>query len=249
MRATTWLMCSVCLGVVASPARAAAQGAEARIRIGVSGGIQTSGDGVSQNFTVTKNVEPATITAQIPHDQAPIFDVGGWVRLAGRVGAGVSFSRLTRTSDASIDASIPHPFYFQQPRTISGTQPGLREEENAVHIDVVALAAATDRIELTVFGGLTVFNAKQDLVTDVSYTESYPYDTATFTGATVSRQSVSKSGYNLGADVTWTFSERVGVGGLFRFSRASADYSVSSSNQVTVDLGGVQAAAGLRLRF
>jgi hypothetical protein len=100
-----------------------------------------------------------------------------------------------------------------------------------------------------VFGGLSVFNAKQDLVTDVTYTESYPYDTATFTGATVSRQSVTKSGYNVGADVSWMFSERVGVGGLVRFSRATADYSVSSTNQVSVDLGGLQAAAGIRFRF
>jgi hypothetical protein len=231
------------------PAIAGAQGSDARVRIGVSGGIQTSGNTVSQNFTVTKNVEPATIAADIPLDQSAIFDVGGWVRLAGRVGAGVSFSRLSRSADATINASIPHPFYFNQPRAISGTQPGLHEEEGAVHIDAVALVAATDTLELTVFGGLSVFNAKQDLVTDVTYTESYPYDTATFTGATVSRQSVSKSGYNVGADVTWMFSERIGVGGLLRFSRATADYSVSSTNQVSVDLGGLQAAGGIRFRF
>jgi hypothetical protein len=231
------------------PAIAGAQGLDSRVRVSVSFGIQTAGDSVSQNFTVTKNVEPAKISADIPLDQAPIFDIGGWVRLAGRVGAGVSFSRLSRSSDATINASIPHPFYFNQPRAISGTQPGLHEEENAVHIDAVALAAATDHLELTVFGGLTVFSAKQDLVADVTYTESYPYDTATFTNATVVRQSASKTGYNLGADVSWMFSERVGVGGLFRFSRATADYSVSSTNQVSVDLGGLQAAGGIRFRF
>jgi hypothetical protein len=246
MRST---MSVVVMAMLASPALAGAQESDARVRIGVSGGIQTSGSAVSQSFTVQKNVEPATIAAQTPLDQAPIFDVGGWVRLAGRFGAGVSFSRVTRTADAAISASIPHPFYYQQPRAISGTQPGLREEENAVHVDAFALAASTDRIELTVFGGVTVFNAKQDLATDVTYSESYPYDTATFTGASVARQSLSKSGYNVGADITWTFSERVGVGGLFRFSRASVNYSVSATNQVGVDLGGAQAAAGIRFRF
>jgi hypothetical protein len=234
MRATTGF---VVLAVL-FPAVAGAQGLDARVRVGVSVGIQTAGDTASQNFTVTKNLEPATISAETPFDQVPMFDAGGWVRLTSRVGAGVAFSRISRSSDAAIQASIPHPFYFQQPRAISGTQPGLHESENAVHIDAVAL-----------FGGLTVFNATQDLVTDVTYTESYPYDTATFTGATMSRQSVSKTGYNLGADVTWMLSDRVGLGGLFRFSRASADYSVSSTNQVTVDLGGVQAAGGIRFRF
>jgi hypothetical protein len=239
----------VVAAMLACPALASAQVSDARVRIGVSGGIQTSGNAVSQSFTVQKNVEAETITAQTPLDQAPLFDVGGWVRLAGRFGAGVSFSRLTRTADAAISASIPHPFYYQQPRAISGTQPGLREDENAVHVDAFGLAASTDRLELTVFGGVTVFNAKQDLVTDVTYSESYPYDTATFTRAIVARQSLSKTGYNAGADVTWTFSERVGVGGLFRFSRASANDSVSSTNQVSVDLGGAQAAAGIRFRF
>jgi hypothetical protein len=246
MRATLWLAVAT---VLASPAVAGAQASDAKVRVGVSFGIQTSGDAVNQNFTVQKNVEAATITAETPLDQAPMFDVGGWVRLTNRIGAGVSFSRITRAGDATINASIPHPFYYQQPRAINGRQPGLHEEENAVHIDAVALAAATDRLELTVFGGLTVFNAKQDLVTDVAYAESYPFDTATFTGATVTRQSVSKSGYNVGADLTWAFSERVGVGGLIRFSGASADYSASTTNQVSVDLGGLQAAAGIRLRF
>jgi hypothetical protein len=247
MRLTT--MCFVVGAVVAIPAVAGAQGSEARVRIGVSGGIQTAGDSVNQTFTVQKNVEPATITSELPLDQAPVFDIGGWVKLAGRIGAGVSFSRITRSGDATVSASIPHPFYFNQPRAISGTQSGLHEEENAVHVDLVGLAAATDRIELTVFGGVTFFSAKQDVVTDVHYSESYPYDTATFTGATVSRQSASKAGYNVGADVTWSFSEHVGVGGLIRFSRATADYTASSTNTVSADLGGLQALGGIRFRF
>jgi hypothetical protein len=237
------------LGVVASPAIAAAQGAEARFRIAASGGIQTSGDAVSQSFRVTTNVEPGTVTAEIPLDQAPFYDVGGWVRLFGRFGAGVSYSRITRTVDATVNASIPHPFYFNQPRTISGTQPGARQEENAVHIDFVALAAATDRLELTVFVGPTVFNTKQDLVTDVSYTESYPFDTATFTSATLTQQSLSKTGVNVGADITWTFTRHIGLGGLIRFSHASATYTASPTNEATVSLGGLQAGGGIRVRF
>jgi opacity protein-like surface antigen len=251
MRATMWLVCLgvVCLAVAASPAIAAAQGSEARIRIAASGGIQTSGNAVSQSFTVTTNLEPGTVTAEIPLDQAPFFDVGGWARLFGRFGAGVSFSRITRTADATVTASIPHPFYFNQPRQISGTQPGAAEEENAVHIDFVALVAATDRLELTVFVGPTVFNSRQDLVTDVSYTESYPFDTATFTSATLTQQSLSKTGVNVGADITWTLTPHVGVGGLFRFSHASATYTAAPNNEATATLGGLQAGAGIRVRF
>jgi hypothetical protein len=239
----------VLLAVAACPAIASAQDVDSRFRIGVSGGIQTKGDTVSQNFTVTKNVEPATIAAQAPLDQAPMFDVGGWVRLFGRVGAGVAFSRISRSADATIDARIPHPFYFQQLRPINGTQGGVDEQETAVHIDLVVLAAATPTLEVSVFVGPTAFSATQDLVTDVSYTESYPFDTAAFSSAALAQQSESKVGFNAGADVTWTFSEHAGVGGLFRFSRAAVTYSAGAGNDVSVDLGGFQAAAGLRIRF
>lgn len=246
MRAAT---CWALVAATATPAIARAQGSDLGVRVGVSVGAQLTSAAVSQDFSVTKNVEPAPVAVEIPLDQAPIFEVGGWVRLAGRLGAGVSFSRISRTAGAAVTAGIPHPFYIQQARAISGTQPGAAEEENALHIDVVAVAAATNRIELTFFGGPTVFNTKQDLVTDVSYADAYPYDTATFSGARLARQSASKVGYHLGADATWSLTEQVGVGGLVRFSRASADYSASSANQVTVDLGGLQAAAGIRFRF
>jgi hypothetical protein len=235
--------------LLAVPTAARAQDADARLRISVDGGLQAAATALSQNFTASKNVEKATVSADIPLDATPFFDIGAWVRLVGRVGAGVAFTSVTRTSDAAIHAAIPHPFFYEQLRTISGTQPGVEGRERAVHVDAVVLAASTPRFELSVFAGATSFSLRQDVVADVSYTQSYPFDTAEFSEATIARASASKVGYNAGADVTWSFSEHIGVGGLLRFSRASVTYAAASGNEATAKVGGLQTGGGVRVRF
>jgi hypothetical protein len=92
-------------------------------------------------------------------------------------------------------------------------------------------------------------NIEQTLVTDVEYSEAYPYDTAEFTGASTRRASRSATGFNAGADVTWMFSRQVGAGGLVQFSRARANVSPGEGRTIAVDAGGVQFAGGLRLFF
>ena len=47
---------------------------------------------------------------------------------------------------------------------------------------------------MTVFGGPTFFTLWQDLVTDVRFTHSYPYDDAEFAGGDTGQQSRSKLG-------------------------------------------------------
>jgi hypothetical protein len=246
MRYALW---TVAIVVTMWPATAGAQIVDARYRIGLSGGVQTSGSGIGETFTMTRNVEAATIGAVAPFDRATLVDVGGWARIAGRLGAGAAFSRISRRSNAAIDGKIPHPFYYDQQRSITGTQPGVDEHEDALHVDVVVLAAVSPAFELAVFAGPTWFHTSQDLVTNVSYTESYPFDTATFSSATLVRATSSKAGVNAGADLTWFFSEHVGVGGLVRFSRATTAYSAGEDRSATARIGGTQAAVGLRVSF
>ena len=94
-------------------------------------------------------------------------------------------------------ARIPHPFFFDQDRQISGAQGDLRREETAVHLQVIWVASVKEALDLQVFGGPTFFDVKQDLVTDVLFTQVYPYDTATFTGLTTGNQSESTIGFNV----------------------------------------------------
>jgi len=239
----------VVAGVVFWPTLADAQFVDDRYRVSISGGLQGAGSGITQTLTITKNVENTTLTAVAPFDRAVVIDGGGWGRIRGRFGARVAFSRMSRTADARVSGTIPHPFYYEHGRAISGTQPGADERESALHVDLAVLAAATPTLELTVFAGPTWFWTSQDLVTNVSYSESYPYDTATYSSAALVSQSATKAGVNAGADITWFMSEHLGVGGLIRFSRATVTYSAGTDNSASARVGGMQATAGLRVSF
>ena len=106
-----------------------------------------------------------------------------------------------------------------------------------------------DRFDLALFGGPTFVAVTQDLLRDVEFTQSFPFDTATFTGAATREQSKSGIGFNVGVDLAFYFSGHVGVGWLARFSRATIDLASEDGGTVKVDAGGVHVAGGLRMRF
>jgi hypothetical protein len=93
------------------------------------------------------------------------------------------------------------------------------------------------------------FNVKQDAVTDFTYTESYPYDQATFTNTTTSVEKASKIGFNGGADIAFFFKRQIGVGFTALVSKATVPIKSAGSGNADVKVGGVQAGGGVRLRF
>ena len=86
-------------------------------------------------------------------------------------------------------------------------------------------------------------------MTEVTITETFPYDTATFASAQKSREKGSATAFNVGADVMWMLNRTLGVGGLVRFSRASVDLDAPGNRTISVDAGGVYAGGGIRLLF
>ena len=87
-------------------------------------------------------------------------------------------------------------------------------------------------------------------MTDITFTEVYPYDAATFASAPAQRVNGTATGFNVGADVGKRFARHAGIGGGVRFSRATISLAVpNSTTTVSVKAGGVAIAAGLRLYF
>lgn len=238
-----------CLCAMLCPAAASAQSAgwNGRVRVSVNGGLQVKSDTLSQSFTVQKNLESAPVTVDIDTKRATLFDAGVVVRVKRRFGVGIAASFVNHDSNADVTAQIPHPFFFNQPRTVTGTTPVSRTEV-AAHLDVVYMVPAR-KLELLLSGGPSFFNIDQTLVTDVSYADTYPYDTATFTAATKVRATRNAAGFHIGADITWKLSRRIGLGGLVRFARASATLSAAPNNTVSDQAGGLQAGGGLRVAF
>ena len=138
---------------------------------------------------------------------------------------------------------MPHPLLFNHNRTVDGTAPGTREEQ-AVHVQAAYLLPVGNKMEVVVFAGPTFFTVKQSVVTGITYDDDYPYDEATFSGADVEAEEAKKTGFNVGADVTYYVTKSLGVGGILRFSQTKVTFSLGE-----VDAGGAMVGAGIRLRF
>jgi hypothetical protein len=160
---------------------------------------------------------------------------------------GVGVSAFSDNGDATVTASLPHPFFDNRPRNIEGTT-STKREELAVYPTVGWIVPFSPKVQLSLNAGPSVISAKQQFVTAVQFTETYPYDTATFTSTTLTKSSVTAVGVYVGADVSWMFSQHVGVGGLVQFSRATAKHKVGDRT-VSIDAGGVQTGGGIRFVF
>jgi hypothetical protein len=90
---------------------------------------------------------------------------------------------------------------------------------------------------------------KQDFVSDVAVTETYPFDTTIFASATTKQPFKSTVGFNAGVDIANPFSARVGIGALVRYSRADVKFNDSDIGQQKVRAGGAEVGGGVRIRF
>ena len=231
-----------------TPTAAFAQVGGGRFRLSVNGGAQLSDNTVSQSFSVEKNLEPAPITSNAGEKRGSVVDAGVAARIKGRFGAGFAISYFTHRATADITAMIPHPFFFNQPRTLTGTT-GMNRTETASHIQAIVQVPAGQRVDVLLSAGPSYFHLDQTVVTDVLFGDAYPFDAPAFSEATKSGITTNKLGYNVGADVTWKLSRVLGVGVLIRYTRATASVTFTNNPNVTLTLGGLQTAAGVRIPF
>lgn len=228
---------------------AAAQStATPRVVVSINGGAQVAADGLSDRLAFERNAETATAEVTYPVKPGVVVDGGIGVRFWKRLGAGVAVTFVTRDGTAHVDALIPHPLQFNQPRTVTGLEGAIARAETGLHVQLQYSIEASKRVAIVLSAGPSWLDVEQDFVTDVLYDEAYPYDTATFRSAPAVRSKASAVGVNAGADLRWMFGRTIGLGALVRFTRGTVDLPVQDRH-VTTRAGGVQAGAGLRLVF
>jgi hypothetical protein len=240
--------CAAAALIVAPAAAARASAQTPRVVLAVSGGVQSSAPALADHFTFESSVETAIVNVTYPTKAWVLEDGSIGVRVWRRIGVGIAVSHTSRRGVAEIDARIPHPLQFEQPRTAAGSQSGINTAQTAAHLQLLYSADVTPRITLVLSAGPSVVRMEQEFVTDVEYSESYPFDEATFTGAGTRRASASGTGFNAGADFRWMFARSVGAGVLVRYSRATLDLQ-GAEHSVAARAGGVQAGIGLRFAF
>jgi hypothetical protein len=245
MKRSLMLLAVLAVTFTAVDARGQSTRSTDRVYVNVSGWYQAAPTSFTGVVTPIDFVERASIDTSYRIRSAAGFDVGGGVRVWRHLGVGLDVSRFTRAGGGSVTAQVPHPFYFNRLRPVTGDAPGLEREETGVHAQVLWMLPIAARWEIGLSGGPSWFNVGQDLVQTVTITESYPYDTATFAGITSARRTGSRVGFNAGGDIAYRFNPRVGVGLTAGFSRAR----VPLGDTVTINAGGAHVGGGLRLRF
>jgi hypothetical protein len=232
----------------ARPALAQTTAWPERFWFGVSGGIQPTVNSFDDAFERELYQETERVTVSYPVKSGAVIAASGGARVWKRLTLGFGATRYNRRASATVKASLPHPFFDNRFREIEGTTNTTRSE-TAAHLLIGWMLPLGDKLRLIVTAGPSVLKVGQTLVTDVQFSETFPYDTAEFTAATTTTPTRTATGFNAGADVFWMFSRRIGAGGLIQFTRANVRLNAGAGRNVSVDAGGAQAAAGIRVLF
>jgi hypothetical protein len=217
--------------------------------LSVDAALQTHAETFEQVSTFEENVDTGELrTTYLPERQWGL-DAAVAGTVAGPFALGGAVEVFHRGTSGSTTASIPHPFFFATPRVATIDVSDLDQTQVGLHFQARGLWFVGSHLHVSVGAGPSLFLVKQRFVTDITYSDSYPYDSITLEGVDTSEANGRGVGFNADVDVAYYFTRRVGVGVIGRYSRA--DVTIEGDDSETFDLrvGGRTIGVGLRVRF
>jgi hypothetical protein len=188
-----------------------------------------------------------------------LFDVGGNIRVwrdlyGGDLYAGVSYSIVTGDTGGPLTGTVPDILRTDAPRPISGSTSGLGHTEHAVHLQAIWRHPISNKLDVAVSAGPTIFSVSQELVSSFTVNEGATPTVGTLTVSDVSGSSV---GFNVGVDASYKLTPRWFAGGFVRYAGGSVDLTTPRGGleppgvpaEFSLDVGGLQVGAGVRVRF
>ena len=222
---------------------------EGRVSIHVNGAYQTRSERFQGTLTFTAYEEQARFLGTHDIDGGGLFDAGGSLRVWRRLAIGATYSQLSSRDVTGVAGSVPHPLLFDRLRDVSPQTVRLRHRERVTDIQVGWTVLLGDRFDLTLTGGPSVFNVTHGVVTGIDVTEIGPPFTSVHVNDVASREwMANRVGVNIGADMAYMATARIGVGFFVRYAGASIDLQ-TAEGRVSLDVGGVRAGGGIRVRF
>ena len=231
-----------------------------RITVGFSGGIQFVKDALKNEVDFELWQETGTFEASYNVTKDTAFDGSFAFLLFKRMGLGFNVSHFSKTIAATIDADVPHPFFFSFPRKATGVADNITRRESAIHIQSQYWHTIGDRFLMRGFIGPTIFSVRQDLVSTIQTKErGYDYSAVDIIGHNTLISSGTELGFNIGFDMSYFVFDRVALTGILRYSRGTSSVEdqatlrhisrFSGQGQPPLELGGTHVAAGLRFGF
>ena len=239
------------LGLVAAgPAEAQVRPWEDFGYVNINAGYEVSDRMFTQSLSASVFGEEATYSAEHRSSGGAIFDLGVGVRVWQNMAAAVAVTSISTADGVSITGSVPHPLFFNRPRSPTFARTDLEHKEVGVHLQLAWVMPLSERISVTASAGPSVFLVDQSVITSVTLAPEIgaPFDVVEIASAPATSVSEIGVGGNAGIDFTYLVTETLG-GGLFaRWTGGSVDIPASGGTQ-SIDVGGLQVGIGLRARF
>lgn len=210
--------------------------------VNVNLGVQAGSHDLSTDAPFELYGEQGNLSTTQDVGGAGLFDVSAGYKVWRNLTVGIAYSRVASDSDVAIAASVPDPNFFDRPRTTTGIEPGADHSENQIHLQGTWMVPVTDKVDVGVSFGPTIFQVSQDIPAAITVTEP----SATLASTTVTKVDKTTVGIHFGVDANYLITPRWGAGVLVRYSWGSADLE-GANDSLTV--GGFQIGAGVRVRF
>mgnify|MGYP001339624748 CR=1 FL=1 len=231
-----------------------------RMIFGFNSGIQFVKDALKNEVDFELWQETGTFEASYNVTKGPAFDGSFAFLMYKRIGLGVNVSHFSKTISATIDADVPHPFFFSFPRKATGVANNVVRRESAIHLQSQYWHTVGDKLLVRLLGGPTIFSVTQDLLSTIQTKErGYDYNTVDIIGHNTIASGGTELGFNIGFDVSYFVFDHVALAGILRYSRGTSSVAdqatlrhisrFSGLGQQPLELGGTHVATGLRFGF
>jgi outer membrane protein with beta-barrel domain len=239
-RRTARLALLLLLSCVASTASAQSPNmVSSRAFLNVNAGAQPNRRTISASQSFALYGETAKIDASQRIANGPLFEIGGGYRLRPALSIGASFSTFASKGAGTMTASIPSPFFYDRPASVTQNAADLQRTERSVHIRAAWTVPVGERIDVSLSAGPSIIRVSQQLAGG-----SVASGTQTLT-LSANEETGNAFGFNAGFDGAYMFSPRFGVGLFVQYAGGSVDLASAKG----VKAGGLQTGLGLRARF
>jgi opacity protein-like surface antigen len=188
---------------------------------------------IDSDTTFTVYDETAAVGTRHEIGTAAAFDFRVGYKFRPRLGAGFSFSGAQTNYRGAAAARIPNPVFVDRPRTVAAEVEDLNRRELGFHLQVLYFLPVMDKVELTLAIGpsFVVVNQPVIAVEVVPGTQDI--------AISVPKESGIVPAINVGADLLYTLTDRIGVGVYSRFLGGARDFdSISNVSVTSVQIGG-----------
>ena len=223
---------------------------EQRFIIGTSVGQQFVKDAVWNQIDFTLFEEAGTFEANYEITTDAAFDVGFAYRAWKRLGLGIEVSRFKKAIPVSLNAEVPHPFFFSFPRQTTGQASGINRSELDLHLQAQYWRVVGNKLLVRGSIGPTIFNVGHDLVSEIITQErGNDFTEVDIVGHKTITNNKRSLGFNVGLDISYFIVKQVGLALVVRYSRGTSDVRFKGRSQPAIELGGTHLAGGIRVGF